>query len=151
MNLEGMVLDWQYLKNKASTEQIYHHLKYCDDEFYPPLSSRMNLKDYAKKISTYAIRFEAWSNETLIGLVAIYCNDHDSNIGYITNVSLYPKWRGNGIASYLLTESIQHTKDLSMESINLQVSLKNKNAIRLYTKHGFIKDKNINNNMYLIL
>ncbi len=150
MNLEEMVLDWQYLKNKASAEQIYKHLTYCDDDFSPSLSSRTNLKDYANKITTYAVRFEAWSNETLIGLIAIYCNDHETQTGFITHVSLYNQWTGSGIASYLLKQCIKYTKEKDLRSIKLQVSIKNKKAMKLYTKHGFIKDKT-NKNMHLKL
>ena len=78
----------KYQSNKASEVEIAEHLSRCDADFVPLLSSRVEIKNYAKKIINKATRFEAWSGDTLLGLVAAYYNDQEKRIAYITSISV---------------------------------------------------------------
>ena len=69
-----------FRSSKATEAQIAEHLARCDADFVPPLSGRVEINDYAKKISIKAKRFEAWSGDILVGLVAAYCNHHEKRI-----------------------------------------------------------------------
>lgn len=128
----------EYLSNKASEAEIAEHLSRCDAGFVAPLSSRVEIKGYAKKIASKATRFEAWSGGTLVGLVAAYCNDQEKHIAYITSVSVLRKWTGKGIAYRLMNQCIEHAKALGMRQISLEVASGDTSAIRLYQKSGFI-------------
>jgi len=72
-----MIAVVEYLSNKASEVEIAEHLSRCEADFVPPLSGRLEINDYAKKIASKAMRFEAWSDGRLVGLVAGYCNDQE--------------------------------------------------------------------------
>ncbi len=126
------------LSNKASAEQIAEHLSRCDADFMPSLSGRVEISDYAKKIAGKATRFEAWSGGTLVGLVAVYCNDQEMRIVYITSVSVLKEWKGKGIAARLMKQCIEHAKALGMQQISLEVAGDNTTAIKLYEKNGFV-------------
>ena len=126
-----------FLLNNASASQITEHLRLCDTDFIPPLNGRVVLHDYAEKISCNAIRFEAWSDGTLVGLVAGYCNDKEKRIAYITSVSVLKAWAGKGIATSLMEQCVTYVKAANLQQINLEVSSDNTPAIRLYTKIGF--------------
>jgi len=123
--------------NKASEAEIADHLLRCDTDFVPPLSDRVELSSYAHKIACKAVRFEAWGEAVLVGLVATYCNDSERRVAYITNVSVMPEWKGAGIASCLLDRCIEHVKKLGFEHIELEVDSGNAGAVRLYEKKGF--------------
>lgn len=127
--------------NKASVAQIAEHLSRCDADFVPPLSERVNVPEYAKKIASNAIRFEAWSEGDLVGLVAAYCNDGENRIAYITSVSVLREWTGNGIASNLVLRCVEYVKAARMRQISLEVASDNASAIWLYGKNGFTADK----------
>jgi ribosomal protein S18 acetylase RimI-like enzyme len=131
----------EYLSNKATEAEIVEHLLRCDADFVLPLSRRVNVNDYAKKISTNATRFEAWSGDTLIGIVAVYFNDPVKHTAYITNVSILRAWRSKGIASRLVGQCIEQAKTLGMGQIKLEVAVDNAPAIDLYEKRGFISEK----------
>lgn len=131
----------EYLTNKASEAAIAEHLSTCEADFMPPLSGRVEIKDYAKKMADKAKRFEAWSGGTLIGLVAVYCNDHESRIAYITSVSVLRAWAGKGIAARLMKQCIEHAEMTGMRQISLEVASDNAPAIRLYEKSGFVVGK----------
>lgn len=130
----------EYLANKATAEQIAEHLSRCEDDFVPPLRGRVDIKDYAQKIESRAIRFEAWIDEVLIGLVAAYCNDERQRIAYITSVSVLKDWTGKGIAAGLMHRCIEHAKSLGMRQIGLEVAGKNSPAIKLYRRFGFVAE-----------
>lgn len=127
--------------NKASQREIAEHLLLCDADFVPPLSDRVDLNDYAQKIARKAMRFEAWSNDTLVGLVAAYCNDQMNHIAYITSVSVLKAWTGKGIATRLVHHCIEYARAMGMRQVRLEVACDNKQAVRLYAKSGFIADK----------
>jgi len=131
----------RYRLNKASETQIAEHLLHCDAEFVPRLSGRVEIIDYARKITKNATRFEAWSGSILIGLIAAYCNDLKSRTVYITSVSVLRKWMGKGIAVKLMKQSIEHAEALSMLQMTLEVASGNIPAIRLYEKAGFVAGK----------
>jgi len=80
-----------FTSSQASEVEIAEHLAHCDADFLPPLSSRVEIVDYARKIVAQAARFEAWSGGRLVGLVAMYCNDQERQIAYITSVSVLSK------------------------------------------------------------
>ena len=128
----------EYCLNKASTAEIAKHLSRCDADFVPPLSNRVEIDDYAMKIASKAIRFEAWLSGTLVGLAAAYCNDQEKRIAYITSVSVLKECAGKGIAARLMKQCIEHAKVLGMQQISLEVASNNKPAISLYEKNGFV-------------
>lgn len=142
----------EYLLNNATEAEIAEHLTHCDADFVPPLSSRVEIKDYAKKIASKATRFEAWLEGALVGLLAAYYNDNE-NRAYITSVSVLRAWTGNGIAACLISRCVEHGKASGIRQISLEVASNNAPAIRLYEKSGFIAGKAnapfISMNLYL--
>jgi len=146
----GMV---KYFFNEASEFEIVKHLLLCEDNFIPHLSERVNIIDYAQKIVSKAVRFEAWSDGKLIGLVAVYCNDNENSIAYITSVSVLKEWTGKGIAGLLIKQCIDYVETSGMKQISLEVSIENVSAIKLYKKNGFLIEKAktqfVNMNLYL--
>ena len=128
----------EYQVNKASEAEIADHLRCCDANFVPILSQRVDLLSYAQKIANKATRFEAWANHILVGLVAGYCNDQETHVGYITSVSVMTDWTGSGIAAKLIDQCVAHAKITGMQLIVLEVAPDNVPAIKLYEKSGFI-------------
>ena len=143
----------EYLLNKASELEIAKHLLHCDADFIPPLSNRVDINNYAQKIASRATKFEAWSGDTLVGLVAAYCNDQENRLAYITSISVLREWMGQGIAANLLKQCITHAKDSGMRQISLEVASNNQPAIGLYEKNGFVAGQTntpfVNMNLYL--
>lgn len=127
--------------NRASAEQISEHLSCCDGAFVPPLSERVSIDDFVHKIAGKAMRFEAWLDGELIGLVAAYCNDSETNVAFITSVSVLPGWQGRGIATQLITRCINHARALSFVCIELEVDSRNRAVVGLYEKLGFLIDR----------
>ena len=125
------------MRNCASAAQIAEHLTLCDVDFVPTLSSRVEIRDYAQKLASQATTFEAWLGDTLIGLVAAYCNNHEQCIAYISSVSVLKTRTGKGIADSLVNQCIFYARASGMQRISLKVAGDNGPAIALYRKNGF--------------
>lgn len=128
----------EFRLNKASEAQIAEHLLRCDAEFVPPLSGRVEIVGYAKKIASNAMRFEVWAGDKLVGLVAAYCNDQERCIAYITSVSVLKEWARKGVSANLMKQCIEWAETLGMRQVSLEVASDNIPAIGLYEKSGFV-------------
>jgi ribosomal protein S18 acetylase RimI-like enzyme len=134
----------EYKKNHSNAIDILNHLNNCDDNFIPKLSSKVNLQDYSNKIFDNAVRYEAWFNNDLIGLVAVYQNIIKQEM-FITNVSIENKYTGNGIANQLMNQLLILFNSQDFNKIKLEVEVNNKIAINLYTKYNFkLESQNAN-------
>jgi len=138
-----MIQSIKYSQNQTSEAKIFDHLIVCDSNFLPNLSDRVDIKKYTNKIYHNAVKFEAWADDVLVGLVAVYLNDAVNHTGFITNVSVVKEFMGNGIALHLISKCLEYAKTLNMQGISLEVSNSNNSAIYLYNKCGFsISDRN---------
>ncbi|MDY0974750.1 GNAT family N-acetyltransferase [Massilia sp. CFBP9012] len=121
----------------ASAEQVAQLLRACDAGFVPPLSARVDIDAYAAKLAAQATLVEAWDGDVLAGLVAIYCNNHDTGIAYVSNVSVAPAHTRRGIAGRLLREALARARAAGMRGAALAVHGANAAALALYRQHGF--------------
>lgn len=118
----------------ASQQDIINHFKRCDSDFLAALTARVDIAEYSDKLATKATRYEAWRQDDLVGLVAVYRNAEPGGFDFITDVSVITACIGQGIASRLLNDCIQATKS---SEIRLEVSTQNLPAQKLYDKLGF--------------
>lgn len=128
----------KFSTDRASAADIFGHLSRCDSVFVPPLSSRVDINDYAQKIAGDAVRFEAWLGRELTGLVAAYCNEPGKACAFITSVSVLPEWQEHGIASQLVAHCVTYAQRKGFGRIELEVASCNRKAVALYEKHGFL-------------
>lgn len=124
--------------NTSSKEAIYEHLKSCSNDFIPPLHSTTDLQAYSDKLELYSNRFEAWDGTELVGLVAAYFNDASVKRGFITNVSVDPRYQRLGLGNHLMTKCIESGRELGFETVELEVHQEKLSAISIYQKLGFV-------------
>ena len=113
-----------YTVNRASTSQVIRHLETCNENFMPPLSDRVNIKEYSLKLTRTGMRFEAWADEALVGLVAAYCDNSHDGAAFITNVSVQLRHQGQGVARRLLTNCKSYSEENFFQCIQLKVNSK---------------------------
>lgn len=59
--------------------------------------------------------------------------------GYITNLAVFPEYRGNGVAQELLKNVIDFAYQKKLKFVSLEVRITNVAAISLYEKFNFLK------------
>lgn len=125
-------MEISYSENKSTYSEVYAHLQAMDKDFAIPLSKRVDVKEYARKLAENAERIEAWHDNTLIGLVAYY-NNFENKIFYVSNVSVMLKYSNQGIASSLLKILKVKIQD-NKYSIRLECY---KSQLQFYINSGF--------------
>lgn len=124
----------------SSYEDILVHLQCVDKCFIVPLSMRVDMTAYAKKIFEKAVRLEAWCDNQLIGLVAYYKN---ADLFFITNVSVCASYSGIGIATFLLRKIKQEAIENDVHEIIAEMD---EAIVPFYQKQGFIGNECLQNN-----
>lgn len=144
------VLSIDYKTKTAGEKEILVHLKECAGNFIPPLTDRIDISAYSKKLAEKSVTFEAWQAQFLIGLIAAYFN-HLDQVAFITNVSVSKNFIGGGIASRLLSRCIEYSKENNISQINLEVSKENDPAINFYRKFDFSNDSSNDSSLFMKL
>lgn len=121
-----------YKKNHSSAQDIKSHLLSCDLDFVSELSKKTDIESYSEKLHAKAVRYEAWNNNILVGLVAVYINS--AGFDFITDVSISKNFERQGIASKLLEDCISGSAN---PEIRLEVAKGNTPAQDLYKRFGF--------------
>lgn len=124
-------------QGSATADAVESLLRACDAAFIPPLSGRVEIGAYARKIAAHARLFEAWDGAQLAGLLALYCNDSATGTAFVTSVSVAPGHARRGIADALLRQAIAAARAAGMTRIALETGPANLAALALYRKHGF--------------
>ncbi len=128
----------EYKISTSKVSDVLIHLLSCNKDFSIPLDERVDLNVFSVKIVKYAITFEAWDEQELIGLLGVYFNDLENKMGFINHFSVLGDYRGNGISKILFNKCIDYGNEKKFRSIILEVAKDNKIAISLYIKFGFI-------------
>jgi 2-polyprenyl-3-methyl-5-hydroxy-6-metoxy-1,4-benzoquinol methylase len=126
----------EYKINNSTTEDILKHLDKCSKFFIPELKTYVNILDYSNKIFNKSVRFEAYDNEDLIGLLALYINEEDKST-FITNLSVDISYQKTGVSKKLLENCKNFNVHQKYDFILLEVFKNNINAINFYEKNNF--------------
>jgi ribosomal protein S18 acetylase RimI-like enzyme len=138
-----------YKLNSAKESDILKHLKVCDKQFIPMLSSRINIQDYSAKLIEKAVTFEAWFHEDLVGLIAVYFSNVETGEAFISNVSVVDKFNGRGIAKGMLEECILYAKQNKFHTLILEVNKLNLVALNFYKKNLFEQHKTTADSLFM--
>lgn len=123
-----------YTFNRSSQFELFEFLKGNDDAFYPLFSQSVNLDEYSLKLHNKADRYECWSGDELIGLLAVYTNQ-ETNTAYIPYLCVTHKMSSLGIAHKLLSHFLESTNAFK---VILECRRNNERAFAFYLKNGFV-------------
>lgn len=124
------------LLGEDNFQVFYEFLIHVDADFFPTLSSRVDLQQYAAKLLKMAEMFAIFDDEKLVAVAAIYMNDFDSKIAYCPFIAVLPSFRGNGYARNLLESSLVELRNNEFNKLLLTVRADSP-ACNLYKSIGF--------------
>lgn len=127
----------KYLFSKLSFEQVYKFLCETDKVFATPLSSKVNIDDYAKKLSDFS-HFVYCTNDDdhIIGMISCYINNPP--VGYISNVCVKSEYQNKGVFSLMFSTLVDSLKKLQINILKLEVDDNNSIAQDVYSRKGFV-------------
>lgn len=127
--------------NEIKLEELYRFQVICDKDFIPPISSRVDLREYSRKLHDHSERITVTVDGNLAGLLCIYANDSQTSVSYISLVAVLKGYRRLGLGNALVEKAVSLSQRKGMSSIKLEVGKDNTAAQHLYRKFGFIVEK----------
>lgn len=123
-------------------------LNLLSEEFTPDeLYSRVDIGQYAKKLSDKAFFLLDQEGNNTRGFIAYYLN-HDSSFIFITRIAVSSFYRRQGIGRKMIEALTSHYMDC-YECIELEVEKTNMSAFKFYQSLGF-QMKEIRTTKYLM-
>ena len=125
----------EHCNRQQCLESIYLFLDNINNEYNPPLSAKVDLRQYTEKIFDNAVLFVRNDNSNIVGMVVLYCNDENKEKAYIPLVGVLPSHRRRGIAKELMQEAISYVKSKDFNVIGIHSN--NPIAVKAYCDLGF--------------
>lgn len=119
------------------TSELEFLLQEIDADFDPPLSSSINLANYAKKIHKNATVFSVHEDGKLVASMAVYCNDPSQQVAFVTMLAVAKSHRSHGLGSNLIKTMVDYLKKRFFKSIKLEIYKTNLRAINFYKRLKF--------------
>ena len=119
-------------------KRIENFLKKIDKNFYEPLSTRVNLKDYSEKLAEKATNIFLMLSLNDVAHTAIYNLDNQSKI-FVSNFGVVSRHQGKGIGNLLYKLVQNYATDSKFLSIELEADYRDANLIKFYKQRGFKK------------
>lgn len=120
-----------------------------NQDFPTPLSDRVNLRKYAKKLVDNGFVVSTIKENKIVGIVVIYCNDFDTYNAYIPLVAVDKNYRGQKISKALMLCAMSYAKGLGFKRIGIHTE--NPIALNLYNSLGFKMKDDVTQRKYLEL
>lgn len=124
------------IKSVFDLEEKRVIMKTCEDAFENHIPLDITNDKLIRKIDALAEFFVAYSTEVL-GYAAVYANDIESKIAFITLIAVRPRFQKRNIGYRLLKKCQEIAVKRGCRGIKLEVNNKNHSAIAFYEKNGF--------------
>lgn len=121
----------------ADESRIHAFLLRNSSLFSPPLSARVDLGDYAKKLSKKALNIFLTHLDQDVAHAAVYVNGSIENPAFLSSFCIDHLHQRKGLGSQLLEYVLRQCERHGISQIDLEVSIESFNARSFYAHHGF--------------
>lgn len=127
---------YTYQPGTANHHEFLTFLKETDEVTIPRLSSRVNLEEYAKKVSQKAIMFVAKVGETWIGVEAVYFNKYP-DFSYNTILRVRKEYHNNSdIGMNIMLMQRKYLKEHGTKGLRFDIRKSNTALLNYHLKTG---------------
>ena len=123
--------DDEMLKRRAALE--------VDPVFPVGLHGQPDPEAALLKMLRFADFIVAMDEEEVAGMTAMYANNIETRVAYITLFGVKNAYGRRGVGRMLLEACEALALSRGMDRIRLEVTDSNERAVRFYTKHGFVR------------
>ena len=124
-----------YTYGRLPFEEVRAFLLETDNEFPTPLSARVDIDAYAKKLSEFSEFSLCWDGESIVGMISCYTNQPP--LGYMTNACVKKQYQARRVFSKLFQQLRDNARERGILRFQLEVDADNDNARRVYEHYGF--------------
>lgn len=108
-----------------------------DQEFTPPLSDRVSLDEYVRKLLRNGVVPSVIENDRVFGFAAFYANDPTKEVSFLSLLLVDEKIRGRGIGRVLMRWWFEYCNIHKFENLQLEVNASDHKLIDWYRQQGF--------------
>lgn len=121
------------IKNKKEISEVL--LQFSDSFFDKTIKNIFN--ELSQKYAQNAIFKICKENNIMLGMFALYCNNTNEHIAYLSSIVVKKEFQSCGIGTFMLKDILKECNNQKMHFLDLEVSKKNINAISFYNHFGF--------------
>ena len=129
----------EHVQPPSDSRRLEKILWELDDDIIPKLSERVNIEEYAKKLSANAEVFYVKHGDIDIGSCAVYMNNEETV--FISSIAIKKEWQNKGIGNFLWEKIIVLANTRGIRTIELMVNKNNYKAITFYNHLQFTELK----------
>lgn len=118
-------------------EFIKEYIIKYDNDFYEPLSERVDMDQYGQKLSDLSTTFILYKGNEVAGLMCSYFYDPSSKVGFNTLLHTKLEYRGKHLSLYILDAVKEYARKHGFEKIAHYTNKQQTSAFQLYIRHGF--------------
>ena len=120
---------------------LLNFINKVDHQFEPPLSERVKIEDYAKKLYEEAHVIAVFENNEIQAACAYYCTPDKFNFAFLSFVASLKK----GLGGDLIKAMISHCKEMGVEGIETQTWETNYKSLKMFKRFDFIEVNKVKN------
>ena len=124
-----------YTYGRLPFEEVRTFLQEMDNEFPTPLSVRVDIDAYAKKLSEFSEFSLCRDGESIVGMISCYTNRPP--LGYMTHACVKKQYQARKVFSKLFQQLRDNAKERGILRFQLEVDADNSHARRIYEHYGF--------------
>lgn len=133
----------------VDSEAVYDFFLRINNDFIPPLSDIVNIKNYATKLIEKSKIFASFDNGKLIALCGVYATDTVNNSAFVSMLAVDENYRGLGLGIKLMNVMECELTRKKIAKIQLEVFKNNTNAIFMYKKLGYVVERETDGSFFL--
>lgn len=124
-------------------------IKKCDSAFNVPIQQREYYPNLFAKMNA-AAEFLVAYNSDILGYAAMYANNMETRIAYITLLGVRPQYQKTQVGKRLVRACEEIAAQRGMKQLKLEVLKENKQAIGFYKHIGFVNIDESDNSFYML-
>ena len=125
----------RYVFSSLSFQEVLSFLRETDTMFPTPLSERVDLEMYAKKLSGHSDFSLSYAGNQMVGMISCYTNRPP--MGYISNICVKESYQGKGVFKEMFRRLVDEIKKKGIHCLRLEVDDDNVRAMDVYSHLGF--------------
>jgi ribosomal protein S18 acetylase RimI-like enzyme len=133
---------------KNTAQRIRLFLDRVDKDFEIPLSSRVNIEIYSKKLSDFSVNIFLKLEKEDIAHASIY-ESSDHHQAFISSIAVLRAYSGYKIGSFLLSKIEEYFTIHGFEILKLEADCQSKALFHFYTSNEFILSQENNKCFYI--
>lgn len=125
-----------YQPGSLDYHQFCDYLKEVDNLLIPPLSSRVDLAEYAERVCNRAILFVAKDGEEWVGVEAVYFNEYPE-YSFTTHLSVKKEYQNDSnVGIELMLRQLRYLKAHRTKGLRFTIRKSNTQLLNYHLKTG---------------